>query len=264
LPVRVSPLSTSEARQLKSQAGSRVDLFQFAVVDATLLVMVETSGVGDAPPPSEPPPSSGSGPRVTREEVDEKLRSQPWELLSKELCLFAMRQLYGPEYTIKQEAHDFAQEAILRARDPKHKPWNFRKQPSLWKFLIGIVLRLITHKYHSQAFKSYAGPYDESEGGDAGQSSFRVAGPYVDAEVQLLGREEERIKGEMLREVRARLEQEQDALAVAVMTLFEQEVDTAAQQATRMGVTEEEIRNARKRLHRVGVAVMAARNKVRR
>jgi hypothetical protein len=257
-------LSTSEAQWFRRHAGVAFELFQFAVVDATLSVMVDASGSEDAPPPSEPPPSSGSGPGVTREEVDEKLRSQPWELLSKELCLFAMRQLYGPEYTTRQEAHDFAQEAILRARDPKHKPWNFRKQPSLWKFLVGIVLRLITHKYHSQAFKSYAGPYDESEGGDEGQGSFRVAGRYDDAEAQLLRREEERIKSEMLREVRARLEQEQDALALAVMTLFEQEVDTAAEQATRMGVTEEEVRNARKRLHRVGVAVMAARKKAER
>src|ERR1700722_7565849 len=33
-----------------------------------------------------------------------------------------------------------------------HRPWNFRKQPSLWKFLVGIVLRLISNKYDLQEF----------------------------------------------------------------------------------------------------------------
>jgi hypothetical protein len=199
------------------------------------------------PPYLDEEPASDPGPEPvpTRAEVDAKLEKQPWGTIRAELVLYGLKRRRSPP-----EAQDLAQEAMLRVWDPHWRPWNFRKQPSLWKHMVGIVNRLITNRWKAAETKAYGGPIDKH--------AKKMGDPQANPEQVLLAREEEAQWAGRLVAVRALLEQKEDKLGLQVLDLFEGGVAEAADQAARLYRPVKEIYKARERLAAAGQAVLDA------
>jgi hypothetical protein len=193
----------------------------------------------DAPTPPGPAP---------RPVVDAALRKVNWSVVYPRVFAFALSRTKS-----KARAEDLTQDAIRRVYDHEQAPWNPVTAPDVVPILFGLVRRALSDERGSGRVHHEITVMSKSHDVRVTRAVSQIASAIPTPESALATHD---LLARRMAALRARAAA--DPLVLSLLSLTEDGVDTAADQAASLSAPIEDIRRARRRLFDHVAAVACA------